>query len=84
MGRESPSTRNGDRILRMVKVAGERERVVPAVLDWRTNARETAARRVAEESDAARGVTSGMRGGSRAYWVDGCWYGFQEEREGEG
>lgn len=23
-------------------------------------------------------------GGSRACWVDGCWYGFQEEREGEG
>lgn len=29
----------------MAKAAGERGRMVPAVLDWRTNARETAARR---------------------------------------
>lgn len=26
----------------------------------------------------------GRVGGARACWVDGCWYGFQEEREGEG
>lgn len=32
--------RNRDRILRMAKAAG----MVPAVLDWRTNARETTAR----------------------------------------
>jgi len=44
--------------------------------------------RIAKGGYAARGamgpVGRGGRRGSRACWVDGCWYGFQEEREGEG
>lgn len=76
-------TRDRDGILRMAKAG-----VAAAVLDWRTNARET---RSSEESESGwRGraaetrVGEGDAGDSRACWVDGCWYGFQEEREGEG
>lgn len=76
-------TRDRDAIPRMAKA-----RVAAAVLDWRTNVRET---RSSEERESGwRGRAAGTRvgegdaGDSRACWVDGCWYGFQEEREGEG
>lgn len=74
----------------MAKVAGDGSRCTRLAHECeRDGGEEGAGARMAEEGDAASGAISGTRregggGGSRAYWVDGCWYGFQEEREGEG
>lgn len=93
MGRESPSVLNGDRILRMAKVAeGRGEGEEGWFPLYSTGARMRERRQLGESRrEGGRGGQRNERGdrwdaggGSRACWVDGCWYGFQEEREGEG
>lgn len=56
--------RNRDGILRMAKVAGG---MVTAVLDWRTNARETAARREPARGWPRRVATRGRREGGNQW-----------------
>lgn len=82
--REPPArTRDREGIARLAKAAG-----VAAAL-YLTGARMRERHEASRRDRVARRDEGKRVGGrdawdARACWVDGCWYGFQEEREGEG